>query len=132
VLCERGRNIVKERHGGTWCLRKGKILTPPRHGPLTGKGSQRPTDPLFDRLLHQPEPESSSGPSFVVYNAEGAVVDSASLSDAMEEKRHLVMRDHWTEGQWLGPGPVAKSVPVIWNNAGQPPLEYQLVAQPSS
>jgi hypothetical protein len=27
VLCERGRNIVKERHGGTWCLRKGKILT---------------------------------------------------------------------------------------------------------
>jgi hypothetical protein len=27
VLCERGRNIVKERHGGTWCLRKGEILT---------------------------------------------------------------------------------------------------------
>ena len=110
------------------------LVDPPLSPFSTGKLSQRRTDSSSDRSPHESEPGLPSGPRLVVYDAEGVVVDSASLSDIVEEKRRLAVREQErkAEGHWPDAGQVAKLASRIRNSAGQLPPDYHLVTQPST
>jgi hypothetical protein len=70
-----------------------------------------------------------------VYNADGVVLDSASLTDLADEKKRLAMRERerrMGDGRTFDPGPILKLASRIRNSAGQLPPDYHLATQPST
>lgn len=110
-------------------------LPQPPSSHSTFQDSPAQTDFSFNQTPRQPSPGPSSGPRLIVYNADGIVLESASLTDLADEKRRLAMRERerqMSDGRTLDTGPISRLASRIRNSAGQLPPDYHLATQPST
>lgn len=106
------------------------VAPPPPQIPLPSSGPASPalTYASYTPSPPQSEPGPSLGPRLIVYNADGAVAESTSLTDVLEEKRRLAIRERDRHGP--PPGFTPRLASRIRNSAGQLPPDYHLATQP--
>lgn len=99
--------------------------------PPASRYSPAQTSSSLTQSPRQPSPGPPPGPRLVVYNADGVSTEPTPLSDVLEEKRRLAIRERDRQtGRLQDSGPVTKLVSRIRNSAGQLPPDYHLATQP--